>query len=128
MRGDPELLRIMLENLLRNAVRYSPRDAAVGAMLELDGDHAVITVTDAGPAIPPGEAMRAVLEPPASEPAGARSGGGLGLSVARTIAELHGGALGVRNQPDGGVAFFVWLPLADPSVASPTEPRRDPVG
>lgn len=120
VRGDPELLKIMLENLLRNGVRYSRRGQRVEASLDLDADQAIITVTDQGPTIPE-DAIRSIFNRSrAAAVAGEgdeRRGAGLGLAIAQTVAELHGGALGVRNQPGEGVAFFVWLPLADEPAA-----------
>lgn len=122
VRGEPELLRVMLENLLRNGVTNSPGSKQVTVALELDADQAVVTVSDEGPGIPEAE-LRSLFD---RRPAPASSGRseretGLGVSLAKTVAELHGGAAGVRNLSGRGVAFFVWLPLAaEPAPATET--------
>ena len=76
--------------------------------LELDDDQAILTVSDRGPALSD-VAIRSVFERepqwPGADPT--RRGDGLTLSMAKTIAELHDGTIGVRNRPEGGVAFEV---------------------
>lgn len=119
--GDAGLLGIMVENLVRNATRYAPDSSQVDVSLELDGDQAVVTVTDRGPAVPDG-VVRSLFDRSLPEPvSGGRSGAGLNLAIARTIAELHHGTIGFRTQAEGGAAFFVWLPLAEDGQAARLE-------
>jgi signal transduction histidine kinase len=77
-----------------------------------DADNATITVSDSGPGIPPPDRERVferfVLRDPARS---ATSGAGLGLSIARWIAEQHGGRLTVEENADGGSIFVVRLPM-----------------
>ncbi len=112
--GDAGLLQTMTENLVRNAIQFSPRGGPVEVVLELDADQAVVTVSDRGPALS-SAALRSIFDREADSggPERNRRGDGFALSMGKAIAELHDGTLGVRNRPDGGVAFFVWLPLAE---------------
>ncbi len=90
--GNAELLRILLRNLLDNAIRYADPGGEVQARLASEGDRVILTVADDGPGVPPEQ--RELLGqrfhrfgPQTAE------GVGLGLSIVRRIAELHGAAL-----------------------------------
>lgn len=100
--------------LLSNAIKYSPKGAAVSARLERRGDEAVLTVIDAGPGVP--AALRPELfdlsHPPAEDGRPRGRGLGLGLAIARRLAELHGGAIGFSDVLEGGSAFTVSLPVS----------------
>ena len=106
----PRALRRCLDNLVINAVRYGKR-----AILQVEdiGTAVVIRVRDAGPGIPKQE-LEKVFEPYYRlEPARSQEGGGigLGLSIARNIAELHGGTLILQNHPAGGLEAILTLPI-----------------
>ena len=107
--GRPLALKRLLSNLVNNAVSYGGR-AAVSVRDDPGAVH--ITVADDGPGIPEAE-LEAVLEP-FHRLEGSRSretgGVGLGLTVARDIARAHGGTLGLRNRPEGGLEATVTLP------------------
>ncbi len=109
--GDPQLLRVLLQNLLRNAIRYSPAGRPVEVSARLDGSEVELCVRDHGPGIPT-DALRQVFEPffrmPDSEQWG--EGVGLGLTLVREITHLHGGTVQAANHPDGGAEFRVRLP------------------
>ncbi|MBK7406124.1 MAG: HAMP domain-containing histidine kinase [Phycisphaerales bacterium] len=134
LRGDPDLLRTMVVNLLRNAISFSPSGENIDVRAALDGDFAEISVRDRGPGVP--EEMLELIfdrffQAPSTGPR--RSGSGLGLAIARSVASLHGGAVRVENCPDRGAAFTVRLPLAGrepekPADAEPptTDPCTDP--
>lgn len=114
--GVARLLRRAVRNLLENAVRHGRRTGRAGgvvAELALDGGRAVLHVDDSGPGVPPEQAER-IFEPFYRLPgASEREGGvGLGLSLVRSIAERHGGAVTCRNRPEGGARFTLRLPLA----------------
>ncbi len=113
LRGDPDLLRTMLINLIRNAVRHSPSEASVEIRLTHDRPDIEVSVRDHGPGVPD-EFVEAIFDrfvQVRSDPARGK-GTGLGLAIARTVAEVHGGAIGVRNCPDAGCVFTVVLPPA----------------
>jgi signal transduction histidine kinase len=108
VRGDPVRLRQAVDNLVVNALTHSPleSDVAVGA----SGDETTVRiwVHDAGHGIAPEQHAR-IFEPgvrlDSSVP-----GSGLGLAVARSIAEAHGGTLAVQSSPGEGATFTIALP------------------
>lgn len=114
--GDAARLERVLENLLDNAVSFSPPGGSVDVKVWGDGDWAHIAVSDHGPGVPVAERDK-VFERfhsvrPAEEAFGAHSG--LGLAIARTIAEAHDGTLTIHDRPDGkaGAYFLLSIPLA----------------
>jgi len=114
--GDPALLRSCIENVVRNAVLYTKPQTEVVIALELvrNGNHdsARICVTDRGDGVP-SEALSRLFEPfyRVSESRDRKSGGsGLGLSIARRIAVLHGGNILARNRERGGLEVEIRLP------------------
>lgn len=109
--GDPIGLRRLVTNLLDNGEAYGRR---AHARVWRDGSVAVIDVEDEGPGLPPGEEERVFepfyrLERSRSRETG---GTGLGLSVARSIARLHGGDVVLTNLPGGGLRARVTIPIA----------------
>jgi signal transduction histidine kinase len=112
VRGDRDRLRQVLVNLIDNAVKYSPPGDRVRVEAgQMDG-RVVIEVRDRGPGISP-EHQRLIFEKfgRANVPEHAKPGTGLGLFIARSIAEAHGGALEVRSAPGRGATFRLSLPL-----------------
>jgi two-component system sensor histidine kinase QseC len=94
--GLPALLRVMLRNLLDNAVRHTPQGTQV--RVKIDGDS--IVVSDDGPGLPQEELEKIsqrFYRPPGTE----ASGSGLGLSIVRRIAELHGARLAFSTSSTG---------------------------
>lgn len=109
-------LERVVENLLDNAVSFSPPDAAIEVMIDNDGECVTLTVTDHGPGIPE-EAREKVFQRfhsvrPEAEDFGNHSG--LGLAIARAIAEAHDGSLVARERTDGlpGARMRLRLPSA----------------
>ncbi|HTT07179.1 MAG TPA: ATP-binding protein [Gammaproteobacteria bacterium] len=110
VRAQPVALRRCLGNVISNAVKYGGF-ARVSAGVERG--RAVIRVRDGGPGIPP-DKLDAVFEPfyRLENSRSRETGGtGLGLTIARNIAERHGGSLKLRNHPDGGLEAILELPL-----------------
>lgn len=111
--GNDDLIRLMFANLIRNATRYSPTDKPIEIVVTLDARDAVIAVRDRGPGIPPQYIDRVFdrfFRVP--EKGSEFKGVGLGLTIVRGIARLHGGSAVAANRPDGGCEFIVRLPLA----------------
>lgn len=111
--GSMELLRSGIENVIRNAVRYTAANTAVEVALEWKLDVAELCVRDYGPGVPDGELQR-IFEPfyRVSEARDRASGGaGLGLSIAERTVKLHGGTILARNV-EGGLLVTIHLPLA----------------
>jgi two-component system OmpR family sensor kinase len=109
--GDAALLRAVIENLIRNAIRYSPVEEAVEIEVAMDGTAVQVAVRDNGPGIPPEELAR-VFERFFSIPRGPESaqGAGLGLAIARGVVTLHHGSITAANRPGGGCEFILRLP------------------
>jgi heavy metal sensor kinase len=114
--GDERRLRQMFVNLLENAIRYTPAGGSVRVTLVNGADTAEVAVTDTGPGIPEPERER-IFERFVRLEATHRpgEGAGLGLAIARTIAEAHGGTLVLARSDDNGSVFLVRLPLAAPA-------------
>lgn len=108
MRGDEELLRRMTTNLLDNAVRHSPDGSQVNVVIVVTSSEIVLSVEDRGPGIPESEHERIFERFVRLETSRPSSGGGLGLPIARWIAEQHGGTLRLESDRIGSrfVATF----------------------
>lgn len=111
--GDADLLRTMLDNLVRNALRFSAEGQAVEITAHREGSDALIRVRDYGVGIPP-EIIERIFDRFAQATSEERRGRGhgLGLEIAQGIAELHAGIISVRNHPEKGCEFTVRLPVS----------------
>ena len=111
VRGDRERLRQVLRNLLENAVKYSPAGEAVDVRARAEDGRVFVTVEDSGPGIP-AEQHGLIFERFGRANVGlGKPGTGLGLFIARSIAEAHGGALSVVSAPGKGAVFTLELPV-----------------
>jgi signal transduction histidine kinase len=113
IRGDAERLRQVLTNLIDNAVKYSPAGDEVSVRARRENGRVLVEVSDNGPGIPYDQ-QRLVFEKfgRADVPGGSKPGTGLGLFIARSIAEAHGGTVDVRSRPNAGTTFTLSLPTA----------------
>lgn len=111
--GDADLLRTMVENIVHNAIKFSPRNGTVDVEVRRDPREVRISVRDRGPGIPP-DLQSAVFErfTQAPQEAERMRGTGLGLAIARSVAQLHGGRISAQNSPEGGCVFEICLPAA----------------
>ncbi len=119
MTADRDRIHLIIDNLLANAVKFSPRGATIRVDIDRQATAVNIRVTDAGPGVP--EAERAAIfdaffqsNTPQTADSGVR-GTGIGLSVARECTQAHGGTIDVENAPGGGARFNVRIP-APPAV------------
>lgn len=105
------LINTLMRSLLANAIQYSPEHTTIETRLTPSGEGYLITVCDQGPGIPANERERALSRFVRLDQ---RLGGGagLGLAIARRIAELHGGQLTLADRPDSqrGLCATIWLP------------------
>jgi len=108
---DPDLMRIVLRNLLANAVRHSPDDTMVEleARGQADGG-LVIRVQDWGVGIPPDELPRLFQRYFRGRTSQGKPGAGLGLHLVQRIVQLHGGAITVQSTEGRGATFVITLP------------------
>ncbi|MEX0674786.1 MAG: ATP-binding protein [Gaiellaceae bacterium] len=111
VRGDGERLRQVIGNLVDNAVKYSPSGSEVRVAGYSHGDRVFVDVSDRGPGIAP-EHQGLIFEKfgRASTDGAGKPGTGLGLFIARSIAEAHGGTLDVQSALDRGATFTLALP------------------
>ena len=101
--GQPDWLRVLIRNLVDNAIRYTPAGGRIRVSLQRDGGHCRLDVCDSGPGIPAAE-RDAVLRRFHRLNHGDQPGSGLGLSIVLRIAELHGAQLALDDAgPDGGL-------------------------
>ncbi len=121
LKGDRDLIKRVMRNLVTNAVRRGPARAEIAVQVVENDQGARFSVTSPGETIPVG-ARSEIFEP--YGPQGAHTVGyGLGLALARAVVELHGGKIWVEENPRGGSAFVFELRL-DHQAASV---RRRPV-
>jgi signal transduction histidine kinase len=111
VRGDRERLRQVITNLIDNAVKYSPAGAAVDVAAFAENGRITIEVRDSGPGVAP-EHQSLIFEK-FGRVSGehAKPGTGLGLFIARSIAQAHGGSLEVHSVPSEGATFALVLPV-----------------
>jgi signal transduction histidine kinase len=112
IRGDRARLRQVLGNLIENAVKYSPEGGEVRVSAAAANGAVTIAVRDAGPGIPRDQQERIFEKFGRVDVAGAsKPGTGLGLFIARSIAEAHGGSLDVASGGEPGSTFTLTLPV-----------------
>lgn len=126
IRGDEALLRRMILNLLDNAIKYTPAGGRVNVSCERSGDEYALNVTDSGSGIPEELHQRVFERFFRADKARTRSekdggGAGLGLSIARWIAEAHHGRLVLARSDSSGSTFTALLPaqVQVPSAVAP---------
>jgi signal transduction histidine kinase len=113
VQGDRERLRQLLWNLLANAVKYTVTGDEVEVAAAREDGVVTVSVRDHGPGIPP-ESQRLIFEKfgRVCQDGLSKPGAGLGLYIARSIAEAHGGTLDVESKAGAGATFTVRLPLS----------------
>lgn len=108
--GDPERLRQLFNNLLSNALRFSPDHAKVWIEMTCQGKTIQLAVEDEGPGIPPDQRQLVFERFWQADQARSGSSSGLGLAIALAIAQAHGGTLKVETGRQGGCRMVLCLP------------------
>lgn len=113
MEGDPKLLRMVVDNLLSNASKYTPNGGRLSVTVSTTSRQFKVTVTDEGVGIARSDVSRLFqrFSRIDNQLSTARGGTGLGLYLAANIAALHGGVIEVSSQPGRGSRFTLKLPL-----------------
>jgi signal transduction histidine kinase len=103
-----------MNNLISNALRYSPAGSTVKGEIEDQGKDVTIAIRDQGEGIPQNEIDQIFERFFRADRSRSREEGGtgLGLSIARQLARAHNGDLTVRNHPEGGAEFILRLPVS----------------
>ncbi len=114
--ADPDRLREVLDNLVSNAIKFSPPDRSVELRVVRAADRGRVEVRDEGPGLTP-EDLQKVFQPYqrlSARPTGQETSTGLGLSIVKQLVELQHGSVSVSSEPGQGAVFTVDLPLHDP--------------
>jgi len=109
--GSEDALRILFNNLIDNAIRYTPEGGRVTARIARDGNAVQASVDDTGPGIADEERER-VFDRFYRAPGAGSSGNGLGLAIARQVVDMHRGGVRLESNPGGGLRAIVTLPVA----------------
>jgi two-component system sensor histidine kinase KdpD len=115
VRVDGVLIEKLFVNLIENALQHTPAGTAIRIVGTLERDKVAVTVLDSGPGLPAGSEENIFAKFQRGGRAGTNTGSGLGLSICRAIADLHGLSLSARNRQEGGAEFKVCFPAELPS-------------
>lgn len=113
IRCAPDGLRLALKVLVENAIQYSPQSAVIELTARPDAGGIALLVRDKGDGVPDADLARIFDKFYRGANAASRPGSGLGLYMARSVVEVHGGSLTVNNHSECGAVFRLWLPRQD---------------
>ena len=125
--GDSRRLAQVVQNLVDNAIKFTPRGGRVRVCTSRDGDDALFEVRDSGPGLTPEDLAQAFRKYArlSSRPTGGEKSTGFGLPICKQLVERHeGGRIGVRNAEEGGSIFWFSLPLARAASPAAQESER----
>jgi signal transduction histidine kinase len=109
--GDRRLLRRVLQNIVTNAIRFTPPGGAIRVQARPQGEREVfVVVADQGPGVAPEDRER-IFQPFVQGAGESRRGSGLGLAFCREVVHAHGGRIWVEGRPGGGSRFCFTLPV-----------------
>jgi signal transduction histidine kinase len=109
--GDRRLIAQVLDNLMSNALKFTPEGGSVRVRARCEGDDVAVEVRDTGPGIPEDEVPKLFERFFRASTASEVPGTGLGLSISKAIAEAHGGSISVESELGVGSAFRFTLPI-----------------
>ncbi|HET8753397.1 MAG TPA: HAMP domain-containing sensor histidine kinase, partial [Salinimicrobium sp.] len=114
--GDHRRLSEVMDNLLNNAIKYSPSSKNIYVSVKLENEKAVIEIKDEGPGLTKDDMKNLFRQftSLSAEPTGGESSTGLGLSIVKNLVEAHGGKISAVSHGIGkGASFIVELPLSE---------------
>jgi two-component system OmpR family sensor kinase len=111
--GDPDVLRSGFENILRNAIRFSPEGSTIDITARTHDGKIIVQIADRGPGVSE-QYLEKLFEPFFRVNSGANdpSGTGLGLAIAQRVFKVHGGTVDAKLRTGGGLVFTIELPAA----------------
>lgn len=109
--GNAESIRMLIRNLVDNAIRYTPPGGEVRLAVDMENNAAVITISDSGPGIPNEERLR-VFDRFYRIPGTAATGSGLGLPIVKAIADRHAADISLNTSTAGGLEVKVLFPIS----------------
>ncbi|HVM73123.1 MAG TPA: ATP-binding protein [Anaerolineales bacterium] len=118
IRGNPIRLRQMLDNLVGNAIKYTPENGEIGIEMEVQGEQVILRISDNGPGVPPADQPH-IFEKfyrASNVPKGV-GGSGLGLAIVKSIVDSHHGRIWVESLLGKGSTFTVVLPLTQKTIS-----------
>jgi len=118
---DAVLIEQVLENLIENAVKYTPAGTPIALRAAVSKGELSLEVADRGPGLPPGEEKRIFDKFYRVRQEGTQGGVGLGLTICRAIVEAHGGRIWAERPAAGGTVFHVLLPQDGTAPAVETD-------
>ena len=118
VQADRKRLRQVLDNLISNAVKYSPAGSSVTVSHRLEQGSWIVDVTDEGPGLTDTDrqTLFEYFATLSAKPTGGENSTGLGMAITRRAVEAHGGEIGVDSQPGNGSRFWFTIPATAPST------------
>ena len=116
--ADERRLKQALFNLISNAIKFTPSGGAIRLEARRHGDELILAVTDTGVGIPAVDQERVFEKFERGDPQARESGAGLGLSLVKSLVELHGGTVSIESTPKAGTTISCHLPIRP---AAPSE-------
>ena len=113
--ADERRLKQALFNLISNAIKFTPAGGSIDVAARREGSDLVFAVSDTGVGIPAADQERVFEKFERGNPQGRHSGAGLGLSLVKSLIELHGGSVEIDSQPGRGTTVLCRLPSAQPA-------------
>ena len=119
--ADAVLIEQVIENLIENAVKYTPEGTPITLSAQVRDREFEVSVADRGPGLASGDEERVFDKFYRARHEGSQSGVGLGLTICRAIVEAHGGRVWAEHNPQGGAVFRFVLPIDSPPPATQSE-------
>ncbi|MBV9584561.1 MAG: PAS-domain containing protein [Alphaproteobacteria bacterium] len=119
--ADERRLKQALFNLISNAIKFTPAGGSIRLEARREGSEVILAVTDTGVGIPDADHERVFEKFERGDPQARESGAGLGLSLVKSLVELHGGTVSIESRPNTGTTIACHLP-ATPAPAAEEQP------
>ena len=116
--ADERRLKQALFNLISNAIKFTPAGGSIRLEARRSSGELILAVTDTGVGIPPADQERVFEKFERGDPQARESGAGLGLSLVKSLIELHGGSVKIESRPSAGTTISCHLPAAIPPAAA----------